>query len=330
MYLYRAAAAALARLSSGKGEEAEEHSKVVANTGAIPPLVELLTGASGDAAQEEAAGALYALAGEFGNRKAITDAGGIGPLVTLLGSDNSVTQRHAKGVLVRLSIESANRALIIKKLVDMLSDQGSSAQEQAAAAIANLASESTDNRTSIVESGGIEPLLGLLESGTPKAKENSTAAISKLAESDSIKKKIADSGGIPLLVNLLASSSNAKELMQYVQLYSLAANALSKLGKGNKENQIKIAEVGAIPSLVALLGICALVALALLLVGRHSARATSRTGHASRGGPRPGSQRHNLDTCIQPPHPHPSRPVPVPSRAVPALLTSARGCGRRC
>ena len=45
-------------------------------------------------------------------------------------------------MLVRLSIESANRALIIKKLVDMLGDKGSSAQEQAAAALANLASDS--------------------------------------------------------------------------------------------------------------------------------------------------------------------------------------------
>lgn len=65
--------------------------------GAIVPLVELLGGSFGDAAQEEAAGALFALAGEEGNRVAITEAGGIGPLVKMLGSDNSTTQKHAKG-----------------------------------------------------------------------------------------------------------------------------------------------------------------------------------------------------------------------------------------
>lgn len=137
---------------------------------------------------------------------------------------------------MRLSIESENRALIIKKLVDMLSDEGgssaaaptkggsSAAQEQAAAAIANLASESTENRVSIVEAGGISPLLKLLEGGTPKAKENAIGAISSLADSDSIQRRIAESGGIPLLASVLATSSNIKDLMAYPQLYSLAAS----------------------------------------------------------------------------------------------------------
>ena len=193
----------------------------------------------------------------MGNRVAITDAGGIGPLVTLLGSDNSTTQKHAKGVLVRLSIESANRALIITKLVEMLNDQGTSAasaQEQAAAAIANLASDSTENRVSIVDAGGIEPLISLLETGSPKAKENSIAAISQLAESESIQRRIATAGGIPLLANTLASSSNAKELMASAQLYTLAANALAKLARGNRDNQMAITSAGAIQSLGTILG----------------------------------------------------------------------------
>ena len=71
-----------------------------------------------------------------------------------------------QGALVRLSLESANRALIIKKLVSMLYDKGQGgqgAQEQAAAALANLASDSAENRVSIVDAGGIAPLLSLLE-----------------------------------------------------------------------------------------------------------------------------------------------------------------------
>ena len=123
------AAAALARLATGNKKVPAALDPALA-VSAIAPLVNLLAGDCGDAAQEEAAGALFALADEVGNRVAITDAGGIGPLVTLLGSSNAMSQQHAKGVLVRLSIESANRALIIKQLVDMLSDTGSSAQEQ--------------------------------------------------------------------------------------------------------------------------------------------------------------------------------------------------------
>ena len=57
-------------------------------------------------------------------------------------------------------------ALIIKKLVSMLYDKGQGgqgAQEQAAAALANIASDSAENRVSIVDAGGIAPLLSLLE-----------------------------------------------------------------------------------------------------------------------------------------------------------------------
>ena len=66
----------------------------------------------------------------------------------LLGCENPATRQHAEGALVRLSIENANRVLIIKKLVDMLQDSGNALQqaaEQAAAALANLARESLPN-----------------------------------------------------------------------------------------------------------------------------------------------------------------------------------------
>ena len=60
----------------------------ISDAGAIAPLVKLLEGRRGQEAQEEAAGALWALADHTSNRLAITEAGGIGPLVNLLGCDN--------------------------------------------------------------------------------------------------------------------------------------------------------------------------------------------------------------------------------------------------
>jgi hypothetical protein len=69
--------------------------------GAIPHLVGLLDGTCGDPAQE-AAGALFSLADDNSNRLAITEAGGIGPLVELLGSRNSRARKHAEvGLLPR-------------------------------------------------------------------------------------------------------------------------------------------------------------------------------------------------------------------------------------
>ena len=71
----------LARLSTDNAT----HS-AIAVAGAIQPLVMLLDGNCGPEAQEQAAGALYALADHEGNRLAITDSGGIAWLVQLLGS----------------------------------------------------------------------------------------------------------------------------------------------------------------------------------------------------------------------------------------------------
>ena len=86
--------------------------EVIADAGAIAPLVDLLSGSMGEGAQEEAAGALLALAENEGNRTAITLAGGIGGLVLLLGCPNGKARQHAEGALVRLSFESANRKIL--------------------------------------------------------------------------------------------------------------------------------------------------------------------------------------------------------------------------
>lgn len=228
--------------------------EMIAEAGAITPLVNLLNGNRGQEAQEEAAGALWALADHARNRVAITEAGGIGPLVMLLGCQNAKARQHAELALVRLSIEGANRVIIIEKLVGMLhDDRGTAAQEQAAAALANLARESADNRTSILKADGIPRLLHLLHSTSSKAKENSASAISQLAhKSIENQKAIADANGIPKLVTTLVSASaNVKELSG-VKLCTLIAECIWRMADGNKDNQTSLMKEGAIPPVVAM------------------------------------------------------------------------------
>ena len=71
----------------------------IAEAGAITPLVNLLSGLRGDDAQEAAANALRALAGDSSNRLLITESGGIGPLVLLLGCANVKAREHAEAAL---------------------------------------------------------------------------------------------------------------------------------------------------------------------------------------------------------------------------------------
>ena len=254
----RAAAAAGAAAAADEGAEVATNGELskaeqIAQAGAITPLVSLLSGDNGPEAQEEAAGALLALAGKSTNRVAITESGGIGPLVQLLGCDNPIARQHAEGALVRLSIESGNRVLIIEQLVGMLvGSMGVAAQEQAAAALANLARDSTDNRKSIVDSGGIAPLLELLESPSWKAKENAASAVTALCATKDNQDAIARCGGIAKLVNVIANSSN-KEVSGST-LCGLAAMAIWQLAKKNPANQLLIVEAGAIAPLVGMLG----------------------------------------------------------------------------
>ena len=265
----RFAAAALARLSvehkrKTRGQRARDvpeevelkpkvsKAETIAEAGAIGPLVGLLNGDKGSEAQEEAAGALVALAENEGNRMGITEAGGIGPLVLLLGCTNDKAREHAEGALVRLSIETSNRKIIITQLVGMLDqERGIAAQEQAAAALANLAKESTENRTSILAADGVPRLLALLQSTSAKAKENAVSAISQLAHKSFARQEvITKANGIPMLVATLQSASlNVKEASG-VKLCELTTLAIWNMSDENKENQTALMKEGAIPGIV--------------------------------------------------------------------------------
>ncbi|KOO28054.1 beta-glucan synthesis-associated [Chrysochromulina tobinii] len=226
----------------------------VAEAGAIAPLVKLLSGSKSTEAQAEAAGALWALADHAINRLAITENGGIGPLVALLGCEDPSARKHAEGALVRLSIEISNRSLIIKQLVSMLYDSGTGAQEQAAAALANLARDSTDNRTSIVDAGGIPPLLALMRSSSNEAKEKTLQAITQLAHNSAPNQlAIAAAGGIPLLVQVLTTSANNSKEVSAMQLCALAACAVWRMTEANPANQEAMFKAGVIVPLVSVL-----------------------------------------------------------------------------
>lgn len=249
------ASTAIARLS--KDHEATQ--AAVEAAGAISPLVALLDGNEGAEAQQEAAGALFVLADHKRIRLAITEAEGIGRLVNLLGCENERARVHAEGALVRLSIETSNRMLIIEKLVDMLRNTDTTGQEQAAAALANLARESEENRNAIVRADGIPPILALLDSQSGKAKENAVSAITELCSNSKSQAAnqtaIANEDGIAKLVNVLLSFSNmTMKDPALLHLCSLAAAAIKQMAKGNQENQEAVAEAGAIASLVAMLG----------------------------------------------------------------------------
>lgn len=156
-------------------------------------------------------------------------------------------------------------------------------------------------RLSIVDAGGILPLLKLMDSsnkvktfsdGTEfnsssnKAKENTIAAVIQLAcKSRTNQDAIATAGGIPLLVEALIGASASKDTEAVTQC-ALAAEAIWRMSEDHIDNKVTIADTGAIPPLVGLLGspqseVCTNAAAALSSLSRDNVdnqAAIARTG----------------------------------------------------
>ncbi|GLC67068.1 hypothetical protein PLESTF_000511500 [Pleodorina starrii] len=202
--------------------------------------------------QIKAARSLMTLAANDANRAAISQAGGIPPLVKLLDSSDTGVQQWAAGALSNLAYENdANRVAIaqaggIPTLVKLLDSSDNGVQQWAAGALAKRACENNNNRAAIAQAGGIPPLVKLLNSSDTGVQQWAAGALSNLAyENDANRVAIAQAGGIPTLVKLLDSSDTG------VQQW--AAGALAKRGCENNNIRAAIAQAGGIPPLVKLL-----------------------------------------------------------------------------
>ena len=105
----------------------------------MKPLIALLSGERIEQAKEEAAAALWSLANtHFENQVAIAEAGGIPPLVAVLGLGPRA-QDKAGGALAALALDNPDNERTIAKLIVSL--LGSDASAKAARAISRLARE---------------------------------------------------------------------------------------------------------------------------------------------------------------------------------------------
>ena len=140
-------------------------------------------------AQEYAARALWHLASNPESQSAISDAGGVEPLVQMLSAEGQRAPELAALTIVRLAesnsqvSESISNVGGIVPLVKLLSLGSPEAQQQAASAIAELALV-VQNRDAIADAMGIKPLIKLLSSDTPGTPESAARALSHLARDD--------------------------------------------------------------------------------------------------------------------------------------------------
>ncbi|MBA0878636.1 hypothetical protein Goshw_030148 [Gossypium schwendimanii] len=196
----------------------EDNKARIAKSGAIEPLIHVLKSGN-DGAKENSAAALFSLSVLEEYKARIGRSGAVKALVNLLGSGTLRGRKDAATALFNLSIFHENKARIVqagtvKYLVKFL-DPDSGMVDKAVALLSNL-STIAEGRLAIVQEGGIPVLMEVVESGSPRGKENAASALLQLClNSSKFCTLVLQEGAIPSLVALSQSGTpRAKEKAQ--------------------------------------------------------------------------------------------------------------------
>uniref|UniRef100_M8C6H0 U-box domain-containing protein 12 n=1 Tax=Aegilops tauschii TaxID=37682 RepID=M8C6H0_AEGTA len=208
--------------------------KTLADSDAKRLLVGLITMA-GTEVQDDLMTSLFALCKKDCDLwQALQGREGVQLLISLLGLSSEQQQECAVALLALLSKENdeckwaITAAGGIPPLVQILETGSPKAKEDSATIIGNLCNHSEDIRAcvesarnendeckwAITAAGGIPPLVQILETGSPKAKEDSATIIGNLCNhSEDIRACVESADAVPALLWLLKNGSdNGKEI----------------------------------------------------------------------------------------------------------------------
>ena len=233
----------------------------IATAGAIQPLIRLLgDGRNVSRTQLRAAAVLSDLARLVECRQEIVTCGGVPPLVQVLASANPEAQVRSSCALSNLSpLASAQQQISeidgsVQLLVGLLSSEHVAASNHAACTLWHLASTAA-NKAAMVNSGGVTPLIRLLErSKSPEAVESISALLADLVRSQQqgvgsnvARETLIRSGGLAPLIRLLEIDGDYTNGAPKLQKH--AACALWGLTSDLKYHAVLVAE-GAVPPLI--------------------------------------------------------------------------------
>ncbi|KAK1437665.1 hypothetical protein QVD17_03461 [Tagetes erecta] len=147
------------------------------------------------------------------NRILIAEAGAIPILVSLLLSEDIITQQHAVTSILNLSIYENNRELImlanaVPLIVQVLKAGTMETRENAAATLFSL-SLADENKIIIGASGAIPLLVHLLENGSRRGKNDAATALFNLCIYQGNKGRAVRAGIIAVLARMLSDSGGS-------------------------------------------------------------------------------------------------------------------------
>ncbi|KAF8410780.1 hypothetical protein HHK36_003317 [Tetracentron sinense] len=216
--------------------------------GGLGPLLRLLeTGSSG--LKEKAAMAIEAITADPENAWAISAYSGVSVLIEACRSGSPVTQTHAAGAMKNVAaVEEIRTALgeegAVAVLLQLLVSGTSAAQEKAANCIWIFASSTEDFRVSILQEGGLQKLLQLLqESLNSDTLEHVLRAIYALSASPSTAMTLSSSSSFILHLAELINNGN-------VILQQISASLLSNLSINDSNKRAIAGCMGALVKMV--------------------------------------------------------------------------------
>ncbi|KAJ7571539.1 hypothetical protein O6H91_01G166000 [Diphasiastrum complanatum] len=236
-----------------------EHQRLIADAGALPPLISLLrlrgngtTLRVVNGVVRRAADAITNLAHENGKIKShVRSEGGIPPLVELLESTDGKVQRAAAGALRTLAFKNeANKNQIVEHnalptLVFMLRSEDTGIHYEAVGVIGNLVHSSSNIKKEVLLAGALQPVIGLLSSKCPESQREAALLLGQFATTDAeCKVHIVQRGAVRPLIRMLEAPDP--------QLREMAAFALGRLAQ-NSHNQAGIVHDGGLRPLLELL-----------------------------------------------------------------------------
>ncbi|XP_026380203.1 vacuolar protein 8-like [Papaver somniferum] len=208
--------------------------KCVFEEGGLGPLLRLLeTGSM--YLKEKAAIAIEAITADPENSWAVSAYGGIPVLVETCRSGSPLAQTHAVGAVKNVSaIDEIRVSLaeegIVPVLVQLLTSGNSFAQEKASNCLWILASAGEDFRVSILQEGGLQSLLNLLdESSNPDTLEHVLRSIYILSRSSSTIRILSSSTSF--LIQLCDAIKNGTIVIQQISASILCNLSMSDFQK---------------------------------------------------------------------------------------------------
>ncbi|KAK7391390.1 hypothetical protein VNO78_19806 [Psophocarpus tetragonolobus] len=204
----------------------------IAEAGAIPPLVDLLS-SSDPRTQEHAVTALLNLSINESNKGTIVNAGAIPDIVDVLKNGSMEARENAAATLFSLSVLDENKVQIgaagaIPALIKLLCEGTPRGKKDAATAIFNLTIYQ-GNKARAVKAGIVAPLIQFMKDAGGGMVDEALAIMAILASHPEGRVAIGQAEPIPLLVEVIRTGSPRNRENAAAVLWSLCTGDLLQL-----------------------------------------------------------------------------------------------------